>query len=259
VDVGTDRYVGLPAALTRRGRCQSVRDCGVERWTRVDTGSTARLAAITWAHGQFVAVGQHDIVASPDGLTWTQRTSNAAQNEAINAITWGGNQFVAAGSSHEIFGGVGPTPIFTSPDGVTWTHGVIADLPGPAIEGIASNGSRYVAVGDVPTAGDRRAIAVSDDGVTWTYDVLPDAPTMSGLYAVVWTGHRFVTVGGAGVELSSPDGLVWTPDFMATSRYFSALATNGEQCVAVGFSGLIMTDASCGRGDLIQRDGFDGQ
>ena len=75
------------------------------------------------------------ILTSPNGVTWTARTSGTP--DFLNGVGYGGSQFVVVG-----FTGT----ILTSPDGVTWT----ADAPGTTqpLYGVAYDGSQFVVVGD---------------------------------------------------------------------------------------------------------------
>jgi hypothetical protein len=48
-------------------------------------------------------------VTSPDGTTWTARTSGASS--ALNGITWSGTQFLAVGDAGTVV---------TSANGIAW-------------------------------------------------------------------------------------------------------------------------------------------
>ena len=55
--------------------------------------------AVTYGNGLFVAVGQggtHQVMTSPDGVTWTART--AAEANSWDSVTYGNGQFVAVWS-----------------------------------------------------------------------------------------------------------------------------------------------------------------
>jgi hypothetical protein len=66
---------------------------------------------VTYGNGLFVAVGDGGaILTSPDGVTWTPRTSGTSNT--LFGVTYGNGLFVAVGD-----GGA----ILTSPDGVNWT------------------------------------------------------------------------------------------------------------------------------------------
>jgi len=65
-----------------------------------------------------------------------------------------------------------------------------------------------------------------------------------GLRSIVWTGTRFVAVGGGpgagGVILVSPDGLKWTVRSSGTP-VLNAITWTGSQLIAVGAAGTILT------------------
>lgn len=63
-----------------------------------------------------------------------------------------------------------------------------------------------------------------------------------GLYAVVWSGGRFVAVGENGRIVHSADGDRWGERAVdgATFDWLSDVAWNGERFVAVGHNGTIV-------------------
>src|SRR4051812_6792240 len=78
-----------------------------ELWTQRHWRPTENwLTAVAWTGAQLVAVGDSGtILTSPDGITWTNRSSGTDQG--LSSITWTGTQLVAVG-------GLGT--ILTSPD-----------------------------------------------------------------------------------------------------------------------------------------------
>ena len=85
------------------------------------------------------------VMTSPDGITWTIRSS-AADNQ-WNSVTYGNGLFVAVAST-----GTGDR-VMTSPDGITWT------IRTPA----ADNGWRAVVYGG--TSGQEMFVAVGSTGL----------------------------------------------------------------------------------------------
>ena len=60
----------------------------------------------------FVTVGDSGtILTSPDGTSWTKRTSGTS--EFLSGVTYGNGLFVTVGNEGTIF---------TSPDGIYWTE-----------------------------------------------------------------------------------------------------------------------------------------
>ncbi|MCD4748033.1 MAG: hypothetical protein K8R59_01560 [Thermoanaerobaculales bacterium] len=78
-------------------------------WNEVITGFGTRISALAYGDNLIVAVGEHGIITSSDGLVWTQRVSG----EELYGIAWGNGCFVAVGLAGKIL---------TSKDGITWTQ-----------------------------------------------------------------------------------------------------------------------------------------
>ncbi|MFF0430814.1 hypothetical protein ACFYU9_01115 [Streptomyces sp. NPDC004327] len=157
-------------------------------WTLVDNVSPQALLAVTWANGQFVAVGYSGtVITSPDGLTWTAHTTPTAAN--LVSVLWSGTQYVATGIG----------TILTSPDGSTWTARVSPTAN--EINQVAWSGVRFVGV--VNTG----EVVTSSDGITWA---LQATGSDRRLNAIVWTGSKFIAVGDSGTVVTSADGLAWT-------------------------------------------------
>jgi len=92
-------------------------------------------------------------MTSPDGITWTIRTS--AADNAWRAIAWNGTVFAAVsltGTNNRVM---------TSSDGINWAIRVTPVIDCTAI---AWNGTVFVAAGN----GGGNRIMTSPDGITWT-------------------------------------------------------------------------------------------
>lgn len=81
--------------------------------------------------------GGTPILTSPDGITWTPRTSTAGD---LMGVTWDGTQFLAAQAS-------GYGAILASPDGITWTEQASSAGASYGLVAITGAGPRHVAVG----------------------------------------------------------------------------------------------------------------
>ena len=106
------------------------------------------------------------VMTSPDGITWTGRTSADATTFWLS-VTWSGTQFVAVG-------GYGSTYIvMTSPDGITWTGQTAGVDLSTALKSVTWTGTQFVAVGAYGTS----RVMTSPDGITWTGRTSADATT----------------------------------------------------------------------------------
>lgn len=108
---------------------------------------------VAYGNGLFVAVSSsgtgNRVMTSPDGLTWTSRTSASDSN--WQAVTFGNNLFVA----------VGTNAVMTSPDGITWTS---RSAVNGSWDSVAGCGGMFVAVSSVTSP----YVMSSPDGITWT-------------------------------------------------------------------------------------------
>jgi hypothetical protein len=140
---------------------------------------------VAFGNGLFVAVssdGTNRVMTSPDGITWTSRTS--AADNGWYGVTYGNGLFVAVA-----FSGTG-NRVMTSPDGITWTSRTsAADNPW---YGITYGNGQFVAVSG---NGNGNRVMTSADGFTWT------ARSTS-----VELGWRNITFGNGSVIVISNQG-----------------------------------------------------
>lgn len=151
----------------------------------------------------FVAVATsgtgNRVMTSPDGVTWTARTS--AADNSWNSICWAAELglFVVVGST-----GTG-NRVMTSPDGITWTTRTsAADNSWLSVCWAAELGLLVACAID---GTDR--IMTSADGITWTARATGGA---GDLRAVAWSPElsRLVATSRAGGGRYSDDGITWT-------------------------------------------------
>ena len=190
-------------------------------------GGYSALNDVTWSGTQFVAVGASGtILTSPDGITWTTRTSGTTSG--LNAVVWSGTQFVAVGAS-----GV----IRTSPDGITWT--TRASGTTASINDIAWSGSLFMGVCSAVSSIAR--IVTSPDGITWTAVDTGLGYTYSG---ITWNSFSsyFMLISNAsdGLHFTSVNGTsfgYWQDNnTTATSIVWSS---GTAQAISVNSSGSI--------------------
>jgi hypothetical protein len=173
----------------------------------------------------WVAVGLSSITiaSSPDGTTWTDRSSgifSGIANAAGYGVSWNGEQFVAVG-----YGAT--NTIATSPDGITWTGRGRTVFTGAGY-GVTYGAGLWVAVGN-----GGNFIASSPDGITWTGRGA-GVFTNFGL-GVAFGGNLFVAVGeGTNTIATSADGITWTGRGATIFTQGRGVAWNGYMWVAVG-------------------------
>ena len=176
-------------------------------------------------------------MTSPDGVTWTSRTSiNASQWQSVTASTAG--TFVAVANN-----GLTSTDLMSSTDGITWTQlstGTFTARAGHQMKVL--NGKLYL-VGGTNSTMALNDVYSSLDGVTWTLVTISASfNPRQNFQMQVFMGKLFV-IGGYvlvnGVDTAandvwmSSDGSTWIQPWSPnqfTARYsFSS---------DVGFSGL---------------------
>jgi hypothetical protein len=159
------------------------------------------LYSVTYGSDLFVAVGDNGIiVTSPDGVTWTPRTSSMANR--LNGIAYGNGIYVAVGEYGRIL---------TSPDGVTWSDSSTLQPFLPFLTEVTFGSGIFVASGIFSPY---IYSYMSTDGITWT-----NGP--SGIHAMTYANGMFLAVQTyfpihgyyppSQTIVTSPDGVAWTP------------------------------------------------
>ena len=214
-------------------------------WTSQATTDTP-WDSVTYGNGLFVAVAyggtSSRVMTSPDGITWTTRTS--AADNMWEAVTYGNGLFVAVA-----IGGSSDQRVMTSPDGITWTG---RTSPTNAWTSVTYGNGLFVAVGE---SGDNR-VMTSPDGITWTIR----ASAFNYLwYSVTYADGKFVAVSsgpgsaivtppngiefipdpgaGPGNVMTSPDGITWTLQTSAPNDGWHTVAYGGGIFVSASYTG----------------------
>ncbi len=170
------------------------------------------LLAVTYGDNIFVAVGTGgSILTSPDGRTWTSRSSGTTSD--LRRAACGNGTFVAVGDA-----GI----ILTSLDGETWTKQTVGDN---ILYGVTYGDGTFVAVGDAGI------ILTSRDGASWTSQ---GSGTARDLIGVTYGNGIFVTVGGNGIILTSPNGNTWTTRNSDTTLDLDGVAYGNGVFMIVG-------------------------
>lgn len=216
------------------GSVDDVYDKGMSlKASPADWSDTSTFAGITDARalcfgdGLWVAGGTGGTETSPDGETWTARTTGIqAQGIAYSPEL---DLFVA------VQGSTGTNDIETSPDGITWTarnSGVAQILNAVAW---CPNAGLFVAVGNAGTC------LTSPTGTTWTSRTSQFGGTH--IWGVVEGADIIVIVGEDGKVSSSPDGITWTTrtSLFAAGEHLYAAVYGVGRFVIGGHGGNIAT------------------
>ena len=195
---------------------------------------------VTYGNGLFVAVAYsgtgNRVMTSPDGITWTARTSTADNNWF--SVTYGNGLFVAVATS-----GAG-NRVMTSADGITWTARTSA----------ADNSWYNVTYGNglfvaVAVTGTGNRVMTSPDGITWTART---SAADNEWTSVTYGNGLFVAVATSGTGnrvMTSADGITWTARTSAADNLWFGVTYGNGLFVAVATSGSgnqVMTSGTIG-------------
>jgi len=174
----------------------------------------------------WVAVGNSaTIYSSPDGRTWTSRTSGFGGSININDVAFGNGLWVAVANSGNLA---------TSTDGITWTTRT-SNMSTNNIWAVTYANSLWVAVGAGGGTTNTGGIIYSSDGTTWTRksQSLTVGP---GYNCVVWNGTNWI-VGADNTTnnylyASAPSG-TWTVGQTGSGDGISAIYWDGTRNITV--------------------------
>lgn len=206
---------------------------GAVSWTSIAWSAELGLLCAVATNGTTAT----QIMTSPDGVTWTTRTSPEASG--WQRVVWSRalRKFVAIANS-------GTYRVMTSPDGVTWTGYSPAVAAGVDYRAMAWSAELGLFAAYSASGG---GVIWSADGVTWTAGT---GSAGHGSQFVMWVPEleRFISVGtgasGVGAVAYSLDGKTWT----------LANAPNSNTWRGVTYSpmlGLLVAVASTGAGDRV--------
>ena len=171
----------------------------------------------------YVAVGAAGVLyTSPDGITWTSRTSGFGAN-AINDVAFGNGLWVAVGVNGTIT---------TSTDGTTWTART-ANMSTNGISAVVYANSLWVAVGAGGGTTNNGGITYSSDGTTWTRKS-QSLSVGSSYNTVVYNGTNWIV--GANYSsanflyASTPSG-TWTEATTAQAGVINGLIWDGTRTI----------------------------
>ncbi|HEX2853549.1 MAG TPA: immunoglobulin domain-containing protein [Opitutaceae bacterium] len=245
-----------------------------ETWTPVSSPTSQTLWGVCSGGDLFVAVGDSGtIVTSPDGITWTKRTSPTTQ--WLTAVGWSPSlkRFLAVGGGGTFLMSLDgitwtlQTSTSTRRNGVTWGDGrffvvgedgffgssfdgtemtpTVVTEPGRWMRGAAVGPGVVVTVGQ----GGRVNTFTSPNG----YSVARTFTVGTGdLEGIVYVNNTFTAVGHSGSVQTSPDGVVWTAHPGGPSG--RSLVYFQGQYLAVGEGGSIATTADPASGVWTRRN-----
>ena len=212
----------VPAAAADGDLTWSPQLSGAERESPLGVGYGGNL---------FVAVGYGGwIMTSPDGTTWTARSSNSKDN--LEAVAYGNGKYVIVSQYLNVV---------TSTDGVTWT--TKASPATGQMKSIVFAGGKFVAVS--PNAG----IMTSPDGETWTLTPPPQPTTTYSnvIYArnqlLLWANNAADLMNPTATLQSSQDGTNWTKVGQLKGQV-SAMACSDTLCVALATTDMMAMEPS---------------
>ena len=180
--------------------------------------------SLAYGNGVYVATGGGGrLCSSPDGTTWTSRTSTFGAN-AVNAVLFANGGFVILGDNKNVA---------VSTDGTSWTAKTLPAGWGATDDGLDlcyGNGT-WLAVGNAGAAA-----TSTDNGSTWTQRAL-GLGTPAILRCAYATGAFGVISGSAGATYarSTDLGVTWTnPTLHASWNGGAALTSAGTVFLAIG-------------------------
>jgi hypothetical protein len=171
-------------------------------WTSRTVAATGSMVAMLWVPwlNLFVAASSGNnpgcISTSPDGITWTQRTTTGISG--VNALAHDGSGVVVAvGNNDDIVG--------YSSDAISWS---VVDIGASNFLGVAFGAGLFVAV--LPSGAAFR-VHTSPTGASWTSRTAPAQTWNDVLYSSVLGLFVAVAATGSGNRvMTSPDGITWT-------------------------------------------------
>ncbi|MBI5694010.1 MAG: hypothetical protein HZC55_28375 [Verrucomicrobia bacterium] len=208
-------------------------------WTVVTLPTAPVVRDITYGGGLWVVPAERNgadsgntqnILTSPDGATWTARTTGAGSLWKVAHTTVGGSSLFVAGG----LPGSGQNSAFSA-DAITWTR-VNIGAASERISQLAAGGGVVVAAGQ--TGGQ---VYRSTNGSSWTTVTLSGLGAANLVSGLTFAGGEFVagvSVGGSLRIYTSADGTTWTAGATISG------APAGFTASGLGASGAVTSGAS---------------
>jgi len=183
------------------------------------------IQGIAFGNSIYVAVGSTGYIAtSPDGITWTERSSGTSAK--LNHVAFGDGLFVVAGDDFS-----GSPRLITSPDGITWTNRTVPNFSSD-LDHVSFGDGLFIVIGD-------SYAATSTDGINWTERTVPNIQTR--MNASTFGNGLYFIFGNSGYIASSPDGTTWTQRNVAGTNNDLDAAAFGDGTFVVAGNGFVAT------------------
>jgi len=175
-------------------------------YTGVGDPSTFGFRSVTFGNGLFVAVGDSGVIlTSPDGTTWTQRTSGVTShlNQAEYLTLNGTSAFYVTSEGKYV----------TSTNGTSWSSVTPTGLGSTTYLGDVTVGN---ANGRLVIGGSDGYLYSTTNGSTWTRTrpTQPGGGTVTGINMVKWMNDRYY--------ISDPSAYLWTSTDLSTFTLMGA-------------------------------------
>jgi len=223
-------------------------------WNQVDEhfGPNTKINHVTYADGRFLAGGATGsgasttpiILTSPDGVDWTQLTLPAGMLPVeIHHISAGDGHWLALwGARRYEFRGADGW-LFSTNQGVSWTN---QQQPALRREAAFGNGRFVYVSGLMPNSFVTPTTGYTTDGVNWQMNLAPFGYGPNA-WSVAYGAGRFVAVGEAGIQYSSPDGTGWVKhsEGIVTGQfgYYGLTVGQGKLLAAAYIDGVAVREA----------------
>ncbi|MHB8405212.1 MAG: GlyGly-CTERM sorting domain-containing protein [Gammaproteobacteria bacterium] len=254
VAYGASMYAAAGSIVTAGGNSNSspwLSSSDGVNWTPVANPPAPITSQIAYGNGVFVAfVGNCTAlgfcnnvtsVTSSDGLNWASHAlpSSLITAKAFENIGFIGTRFVAIGNPDSN----GMDTVFSSNDGITWassssfkSEGIFYRIRQLSNGMVAALG--YVSAPSIPPTA---VVAYSQDGIAWSVT----STSLSPFSDITFDDSNYYTGLSNTISnnlMTSTDGKNWnTYSGAPLAAEISALTTNGNQMVAVGLGGDIVT------------------
>jgi hypothetical protein len=181
----------------------------------------------------FVAVGDAGaLISSPDGVTWTTRTSGVGGS--LNDVAWGPG--VDGVGTYVVVGNAGV--ILTSTNGLDWLSG--SSPSSRDLRGVVHHIDRFFAVGGDYSAGAETLVSL--DGNTWTR---PDIPPLQHLLTgLASNGSTLVAIGNYRSDLQTFGAFTWAEGSGWQVRIDAGASGTTYAAVAAGIPAFALIGSS---------------